>query len=214
MGFDFVAQDEVGAGVAGLGLVELVAEGGERLVRRGAVSGSRRMSSSPWPGMMSPEVSEGFADEGVCLVAGAGVVAVRVAGEGGFGVVGGHPDGVGDLLDLGFQADHVRGQVAEPDPGGDRCRGLPGFFQFPVCGLGGGVELVEDLVGDGDACPGLGCAVRAAGVAGGLGGCGEGFGAADLGGSGFLRRVGDQPVGSSGVAAWESRASRAKWVRA
>ncbi len=31
MGFDLVAQDEIGARVAGLGLVELVAEGGECL---------------------------------------------------------------------------------------------------------------------------------------------------------------------------------------
>jgi hypothetical protein len=30
-GFDLVAQDEVGAGIAGLGLVELVAEDGEGL---------------------------------------------------------------------------------------------------------------------------------------------------------------------------------------
>ena len=31
MGFDLVAQDEIGARVAGLGLVELVAEGGQGL---------------------------------------------------------------------------------------------------------------------------------------------------------------------------------------
>jgi hypothetical protein len=60
------------------------------------------MSSSPWPGMMSPEVTRGFADEGAGLVAGAGVVPVQRAGEGSFRVVGGHPDRVGDLLDLGF----------------------------------------------------------------------------------------------------------------
>jgi len=34
-GFDLVAQDEIGAGVAGLGLVELVAEGGQAWVRPG-----------------------------------------------------------------------------------------------------------------------------------------------------------------------------------
>ena len=45
---------------------------------------------------------EGFADEGVGLVAGAGVVPVQRAGEGSFRVVGGHPDRVGDLLHLGF----------------------------------------------------------------------------------------------------------------
>ncbi len=40
MGFDFVAQDETGAGVAGLGLVELVAERGEGL---GAPGGGERV---------------------------------------------------------------------------------------------------------------------------------------------------------------------------
>ena len=45
---------------------------------------------------------EGFADEGVGLVASAGVVPVQRAGEGSFRVLGGHPDRVGDLLHLGF----------------------------------------------------------------------------------------------------------------
>ena len=45
---------------------------------------------------------EGFADEGAGFVAGASVAAVQRPGEGGFRVEGGHPDGVGDLLDLGF----------------------------------------------------------------------------------------------------------------
>jgi hypothetical protein len=31
MGFDLIAQDEIGAGVAGLGLVELVTDGGQGL---------------------------------------------------------------------------------------------------------------------------------------------------------------------------------------
>ena len=52
MGFDLVVQDETGAGVAGAGGGELVAERGEG---RGAVSGSMRMSSSPLPAQMSPE---------------------------------------------------------------------------------------------------------------------------------------------------------------
>ena len=56
MGFDLVAQDEVGAGVAGADGGELVAEGGQGLGARGALSGSSRMSSWPLPGMMSPEV--------------------------------------------------------------------------------------------------------------------------------------------------------------
>jgi hypothetical protein len=63
------------------------------------------MSSSPLPGL--PE-AVGFADHHVCLVADAGVVAAQCAGQEGFGVVGGHPDGVGDLLDLGLEPDHVR----------------------------------------------------------------------------------------------------------
>ena len=36
----------------------------------------------------------------------------------------GHPDGVGDLLDLGIQADHVRGELAERDPSRDGRGGL------------------------------------------------------------------------------------------
>jgi hypothetical protein len=54
--FDLVAQDEIGAGIAGLGLAELVAESGQGLGPPGAESGSSRMSSWPGPGQMSPEV--------------------------------------------------------------------------------------------------------------------------------------------------------------
>jgi len=38
-------------------------------------------------------------------------VALQAAGQEGFGVAGGHPDGVGDLLDLALQAGHVRGDL-------------------------------------------------------------------------------------------------------
>ena len=68
-----------------------------------------------------------FADHGVCFVGGACVVAVQGAGERGFGVVGGHPDGVGDLLDLGLEPDHVRGQRAERDAGRGGGRGRVRF---------------------------------------------------------------------------------------
>jgi hypothetical protein len=46
VGFDLVAQSEIGAWVAGADGGELVAEGGEGLGAPGAVSGSSRMSSS------------------------------------------------------------------------------------------------------------------------------------------------------------------------
>ncbi len=61
---------------------------------------------------------EGLADQGVGLVVGAGVVAVQHPGEGSLGVAGGHPDGAGDLLDLGVQHDGAGRDVTEPGPRG------------------------------------------------------------------------------------------------
>ena len=195
MGFDFVAQDEIGAGVAACGLVELVAEGGECL---GSPGRGERVELDEQLAGAGPDVAgggEGFADEGVGFVAGAGVAAVQGAGQGGFGVVGGHPDGVGDLLDLGFQAHHVRGERAERDPGRGGRRSLVRFVEFAVGGLHGGVQGVDHLVGDGDRLAGCRVAQRGqAGVALGLGRGGEDLGAADLGGGGLFRRVGDFPV--------------------
>jgi len=43
---------------------------------------------------------QGFADQGVGFVVGAGVAAVQGAGQDGLGVAGGHPGGVGDQLGL------------------------------------------------------------------------------------------------------------------
>ena len=195
MGLDLVAEGEIGAGVASLGGVELVAEGGEGL---GAAGCGERVEADEQFAVAGDDVTgggEGFADEGAGLVAGPGVVAVQGAGQGHFRVVGGHPDGMGDLLDLGVQADHVGGKVAEPDPGRDGCRGLPGFFQLPVCGPDRGAGLVEHLVGDGDGLAGGGAAQREQrGVPSGFGVLGEGLGPADLGGGGLLRRVRHQPA--------------------
>jgi hypothetical protein len=76
VGFDSVAQDEIGARVAGLGLVELVAEGGECL---GPAGGGERVEPDEQLAVTRPDVAgggQGFADEGVGLVAGPGVVAV------------------------------------------------------------------------------------------------------------------------------------------
>jgi hypothetical protein len=39
---------------------------------------------------------------------------------------------MGDLLDLGVQADHVRGEGAETDAGRDGRRGLLSLLQFQV----------------------------------------------------------------------------------
>ena len=77
MGFDLVAQDEIGARVAGLGLVELVAEGGECL---GPPGRGERVEPDEQLAVTGADVAgggEGFADQRVCLVAGAGVVAVQ-----------------------------------------------------------------------------------------------------------------------------------------
>jgi hypothetical protein len=94
---------------------------------------------------------EGFADERAGLVFGAGVMAG--AGEGGFGVAGGHPDGVGNLLGLGVQPHHVQDEIAKPDPGrgGRRC-GL-GLVQFVAGCLDRGVEGVEHRVDEQDGVP-------------------------------------------------------------
>ena len=123
-----VAQDEVGAGIADAGGGELVAERGEGLGAPGR--GERVEPDEQLAGAGADVAGDGqcLADQRVGLVAGAGVVAVQGAGQGGFGVIGGHPDGVGDLLGLGVQADHVRGEGAERDPGRDGRRGRVRFL--------------------------------------------------------------------------------------
>jgi hypothetical protein len=122
-------------------------------------------------------------------------VAVEVAGESGFGVVGGHPDRVGDLLGLGVEPHHVRGEVAELDAGGSGCRGGFGVAQFAIGGLDWGLQGVEQLVGEEDGLPGGGAAqLEQRGVAGGLCCCGGGFGLPGAGGGGLFRWAGYHPV--------------------
>src|ERR1700678_4424590 len=145
-GFDLVAQDEAGAGITGAGGGELVAEPGEGLRAAGR---AKRVEPDEQLAVTGADITGGgecLADQCVCLVAGAGVVAVQGAGQGGFGVVGGHPDGVGDLLGLGVQADHVRGQGAERDPGRDGRRGLVRFPELAPGGFHGGIQGVDHLV--------------------------------------------------------------------
>jgi len=60
VGLDVVAQDEIGAGVAGAGLGELVAEGGEGV---GAPWGGERVEPDEEfavTGMMSPELARAW----------------------------------------------------------------------------------------------------------------------------------------------------------
>jgi hypothetical protein len=138
---------------------------------------------------------QGLADERVCLVPGAGVMLVQGAGEDGLGVIGRHPDGVGDLLGLGVQPDHVWGEVAEPDPGGGGRGGRRGCFQLVIGGPDGGVELVNLLVSQERGVAGGGVAqLEQAGVPAGFGRAGGGFSPPHPRGGGFLRRAGDQPV--------------------
>ena len=70
------------------------------------------------------------------------MVPAQGAGQEGLGVAGGHPDGVSDLLDLGLQADHVRSDLAEGDPGGDGGCGVLGGLEFGPGGLGRGVQAL------------------------------------------------------------------------
>ena len=53
-GIDLVAQDEIGAGIAGAGGGELVAQGGEGLGAPGRGERVEPDGSSPLPGWMSP----------------------------------------------------------------------------------------------------------------------------------------------------------------
>ena len=55
MGFDLVAQDEIGARVAAFGLVELVAEGGEGLAALGRGERIEPDEQLARAGQMSPE---------------------------------------------------------------------------------------------------------------------------------------------------------------
>jgi hypothetical protein len=78
-GFGFVAQDEVCCGVAGPGLVELVAEGCERVGAPWRGEGVEADEQFTVAGDDVAGGEQGFADQGVCLVAWAGVVAVQAA---------------------------------------------------------------------------------------------------------------------------------------
>jgi hypothetical protein len=80
-GFDLVSEDEAGAGIAGASGGELVAEGGQGL---GAPRRGERVEPDEQLAVTGLDVAgagEGFADQGVCLVAGAGVVYVQGAGQ-------------------------------------------------------------------------------------------------------------------------------------
>ena len=79
MGFDLVAQDEIGTGIAGDGGGELVAERGQGL---GAPGGGERVEPDEQFAVTGADVAgdgQCLADQRVCLVAGAGVVAVQGA---------------------------------------------------------------------------------------------------------------------------------------
>jgi hypothetical protein len=77
MGLDLVTQEEIGAGIGASGLVELFAEGCYCL---GAPRGGERVEPDEQLAGAGVEVAgggQGLADEGVCLVAGAGVCPSR-----------------------------------------------------------------------------------------------------------------------------------------
>jgi hypothetical protein len=151
-------------------IAELVAERGEGL---GAPGRGERVEPDEQSAVTEADVAgdgQCFADQGAGLVAGAGVVAVQGAGQGGLGVIGGHTDGVGDLLGLGVQPDHVRGEVAERDPGRDGRRGLVCFLQVAPGGLDRGGQRVDHLVADVGGLAGGGAAqLEQRGVPGRLG---------------------------------------------
>lgn len=75
MGLDFEAQDQIGSGAAGLGLVELVAEAA---MAWGSPGCGERVEADEQFAVAGDDVTgggEGFADERAGLVFGAGVLA-------------------------------------------------------------------------------------------------------------------------------------------
>ena len=124
LAFDGVFEDESGAGVAGFGGGEVVAEfgdgdgvgfgvGGEWVQADGQVSG--------FGGVDVAGLVEGLAHEGVCFVGGFGVsgVGADLPCDRHGGVVGGHADAGVDEFGLGVQDLLARVQVSEPDFPGD-----------------------------------------------------------------------------------------------
>ena len=98
MVFDAVDDPQVGAGVGGLGGGELLAERGQ-----GAAAAGRGGGVEAYVQLIVADVDvagegERFADQGAGFVVGARVVVVEHAGQDRFGVVGAHPDRVGDQL--------------------------------------------------------------------------------------------------------------------
>src|SRR5271165_5300560 len=185
----------MGSGVAGSGGAELFAEGGQGA---GAAGCGQRVQADVQDAAADGDVAagvQGFADQGVGFVAGAGVAAVEGAGQDGFGVAGGHPDGVGDQLGLGVESDHGGVVLAERDLRGDGLGGL----QVAAGGVDGGVQPGQGLVGDHGGGAGGGAAQGGEFLLTCGGGIGEGFlRGLDGGGGGFLRRVRDQPGGVLG----------------
>ena len=91
---------------------------------------------------------EDLAEQAAGFVVGAGVVRREQAGQGGLGVVGGQPGGVGDALVLRVKPAAGRPQLADGGPGG----GGGGVGAQPVAvGLGVVDRAGEGVVGLGEA---------------------------------------------------------------
>ena len=91
-------------------------------LRRAAVAGSsRRCRVSPVMVDVAGQPHR-LAEQGAGFVGGAGVVLAQQAGEGGFGVVGGHADGVGDQFGFLVEQPRVGAHGGERDPAGVSAR--------------------------------------------------------------------------------------------
>ena len=199
MGFGLVAEDEVGAGIASAERGELSQSAARAWVRRGAVSGSSRICSWPWPGMMLLETVSALrirrrprcqrAQKPFSARARAVSVlkaAIRMAWV---------------ICLTSASSRIVRGDLAEADAGGDGCRAswLPPARGEPWTGASRASILWSVMVTAGRA-PGRGALPgwRRAGPGRG----GEDLGVADPGGGGSPGWVGDFPawvVGRGGV---------------
>ncbi len=123
VGFDAVAQGEAGAGVDGVGVVEDVAEFGDR----GGVAWCGQWVETDVQGVgvvVGDDVAgagQRGADQGVGFVVGAGVAGVGDDGtrQGLGGVVGGDADGVVDQFGFGVEDLLTGVDLGEREPGGE-----------------------------------------------------------------------------------------------
>src|SRR5665647_2181335 len=200
LAFDAVGECEVGAGVSGRGVGEFGGEGGEGSAAPGGGGGVEADVQGGADDLQVSGQGECFAEQCSAFVFAAGVVRAQEPGQGGLGVVGAHPDRVGQELAFGLQEaaagpDRGQRQMAGRLAGGVLGRGECGVGTCQGsagCGIDGGCAAAAGPAGrDG----------RGVDRGGDVAVCGgdRGAGGADLVVGAGLGGVGDQPVGVVGL---------------